>query len=534
MPYISSMKKQVLEALTKCGTLVNQEAIDHICKMEDPMGYIEDLTTHHRELPLIITLEELVRLEKEKAWDVTQQGEDGRSGQKAPEEIEEVVSKPGVPETTGAEPSHSSTPSRSLESPAGFSNRRPIAADYEPQITVFKDITGESTCEGNIDDFTKYFKDRYRVLRRILASQRREVAGAVPMAKIGRLPGQVKVIGIVSDVRISRNNYKIINLEDESGNFTVLIGPDSPLYEVNVIEDEVLGFVGKVGGASKDLLYPENMVRPEVPLTRVVNRASEPLSAAFISDMHLGSNTFLEKEWSRFLDWLNGKGKDSDIASRIKYLVACGDVVDGIGQYPNHEDDLAITDVYAQYEALAEHLKSVPDHIKVIIIPGNHDAVRPAEPQPALPDEIVKLFDTNTDFYGNPCSFSIHGVNILAYHGRSMDDFITKFTNLTYSNPLESMKEMLVRRHLVPCYGDKTPIAPESKDMLVIDTIPDIFVTGHVHAAGITSYRKITLISASTWQSQTDYQRMRNFAPDPAKVAVVELDTSRYQMLSFM
>jgi DNA polymerase II small subunit len=58
-------------------------------------------------------------------------------------------------------------------------------------------------------------------------------------------------------------------------------------------------------------------------------------------------------------------------------------------------------------------------------------------------------------------------------------------------------------------------------------------VTGHVHAAGMENYRGVVLINASTWQSQTDYQRMMNFQPEPARVAVVDLGSLEWRTVSF-
>jgi DNA polymerase II small subunit len=95
------------------------------------------------------------------------------------------------------------------------------------------------------------------------------------------------------------------------------------------------------------------------------------------------------------------------------------------------------------------------------------------------------------------------------------------------------MKEMLKRRHLAPMYGGKTPLAPEPRDMMVIDTVPDIFVTGHVHGAGLSHYKGVRLINASTWQSQTSFQKMHNFSPDPAKLYLVHLGTGETDMQSF-
>ena len=104
---------------------------------------------------------------------------------------------------------------------------------------------------------------------------------------------------------------------------------------------------------------------------------------------------------------------------------------------------------------------------------------------------------------------------------------------LSYSQPLRAMEEMLKRRHLAPTYGGKTPFAPERKDYLVIDEVPDIFVTGHVHGAGVSSYNGIRLINASTWQDQTSFQKMHNFVPDPAKLTLVHLGTGKPSLAAF-
>ncbi len=76
-------------------------------------------------------------------------------------------------------------------------------------------------------------------------------------------------------------------------------------------------------------------------------------------------------------------------------------------------------------------------------------------------------------------------------------------------------------------------MAPEKEDYLVIEDVPDIFVSGHVHGAGISEYRGVKIICASTWQSQTSFQRMHNFNPDPAKLPIVHLGNGNMKMLDF-
>jgi DNA polymerase II small subunit len=237
---------------------------------------------------------------------------------------------------------------------------------------------------------------------------------------------------------------------------------------------------------------------------------------------------FLEKEWKRMTDWLNGEGKgslSSDMAGRVKYMVIAGDLVDGIGVYPDQEADLVAPDISHQYEMLAEAMSRIPDHITIVMMPGNHDAVRIAEPQPPLPVEYQEMFTNESIcFLSNPSFFSLSGVHVAAYHGKSLDDLVQLFQNVSYEDPIPGMVEMLKFRHFSPTYGMRNQLAPELKDHLLIKDIPDILVSGHVHRFGYDTYKGVQMIQAGTWQSQTPYQKMLNFKPQPAKMALVELD----------
>jgi DNA polymerase II small subunit len=124
-------------------------------------------------------------------------------------------------------------------------------------------------------------------------------------------------------------------------------------------------------------------------------------------------------------------------------------------------------------------------------------------------------------------------VRILAYHGRSLDDFVYSMPGMSYARPIDAMREMLRRRHLAPIYGGKTPIAPEAEDLMVIDEVPDVFVAGHVHAIGMDDYKGVRVINASAWQSQTAYQKMHNIEPTTAHVPILNLGTGRATVKSF-
>jgi DNA polymerase II small subunit len=82
-------------------------------------------------------------------------------------------------------------------------------------------------------------------------------------------------------------------------------------------------------------------------------------------------------------------------------------------------------------------------------------------------------------------------------------------------------------------YGRKTPIAAGRQDRLIIDPVPEILHTGHVHVSGITTYRGVLGINAGTWQSQTSFQKQMNVYPTPAEAVVVDLQTLRPEIKAF-
>ena len=90
---------------------------------------------------------------------------------------------------------------------------------------------------------------------------------------------------------------------------------------------------------------------------------------------------------------------------------------------------------------------------------------------------------------------------------------------------------MLRKRHLAPVYGEKTPLASELEDYLVIDEVPDILHTGHVHVNRYKKYNGVHLINSGTWQTQTDFQKIKNIDPTPAQVSVIYKGS--YKQLDF-
>jgi len=554
--------KAILKSFSEHGTFVQPDALNYIMSKEKPEEFTSFIIKNLKEYPLVLTadqiksieleqqstkIEEIPKLsvsdsvEKEVQKKVLSNMYGGEMRHRPPSEendLEDDADKDDLVESD-EEPEEETAMPKLIEIKQ-VKGWKPKAKEYESEIQIIKDVTGNSTCEGTVKDFTKLFVNRYNVLRKILQNQRREMVNVMPINRVKKSNvKEIQMIGIVKDVRTTVNGHRLIELEDETDVATCIAlksNHETVQMANEVVFDEIIGIKGQLS-KNGDLIIIHSIVFPDISMQHERHKSEVPVFAAFLSDIHIGSKMFMENEWQSFLRWINGElgnSRQKDVAGRIKYLVVPGDVVDGIGIYPNQEKELSITDVYRQYEALAEQFKLIPDYISIIIQPGNHDAVRPAEPQPAFEKEIQNLFSgKDITFVGNPCYFSLHGVEVLSYHGQSLLDFATNIQSLKYNEPLETMKIMLRKHHLAPTYGGYTPLAPEHSDYMIIDRVPDIFVTGHVHVAAIGDYRGVTLINASSWQAQTSYQKMLNFIPDSAKLPIVDLKVGNVTMMDF-
>ena len=547
--------KSIPRLFSEHGTFIQPDALKYISSKDNPNEFASFLIKTLKEYPLILTVENIKDVEETTKMKETPKLDDNISDKKEIQNkiLTEIYNSKLLIDETLDEEDYDNDKEDQLKIENGDIEKKPIqtieiktvkgwkplAKEYESEIKVLKDITGDSTCEGTTQDFVKLFRNRYNVLRKIIRNQRREMANIVPINRIRKNLSDVQLIGIVKNVKTTVNGHRLIEIEDETGTATLMaLRNNNESFQVanEVVLDEVIGVVGRLS-KNGDLIIVQNIVFPDIKLQHEKKRAESPICAAFVSDVHIGSKQFLEDEWNSFLKWINGNlgnSRQKDVASKIKYLILPGDLVDGIGIYPNQEKELSITNIYEQYEVLAKQLELIPDHIAIILQPGNHDAVRPAEPQPAFEKEIQDLFSGKEFmFVGNPNYLSLHGVEILSYHGQSLLDFSTNIQHLNYNEPTEVMKVMLKKRHLAPTYGGYTPIAPEHSDYMIIDKVPDIFVTGHVHISNIDNYRGVTLINASSWQAQTSYQKMLNFIPDSAKLPIVNLKTGNATTMDF-
>lgn len=387
-------------------------------------------------------------------------------------------------------------------------------------------------------DFFKLFDSRYKKTLKILSirSESRQIRKIKYIKDLrnksrfsslanenerGKLVDSVFVAGLIMLKRNRKNDVELV-IDDTSGSIPVVCRTRELINEAStLVLDQMLMLEISPSKRNSNDFVIKDIIFPDIP-EHVSSKSGTESYVALISDLHVGSKYFMEKEFNDFLGWLSS---DDDFVRKIKFICIAGDIVDGIGVYPNQDRELIDININSQMSYAAALLQKIPKRMHVFLIPGNHDPGRRALPQSALTNlrDFQQL--ENFSIIGNPSLVELNKVKLLLFHGQSLDDVIATVPGLSYSKPVEAMKILLRSRHLSPIYGNRTPIAPESEDMLVIDDVPDVFHAGHVHTTQVGRYKGTLIVNSGAWQKQTKFQQTMGITPTPGICILINLAT---------
>jgi DNA polymerase II small subunit len=412
----------------------------------------------------------------------------------------------------------------------------------EQTCNILMDPTPKVNTGEGVEGYAFLFRSRFEKSMRILAqrpdSKRISKVAAVKQNMRSGKPqfekgerglhggaGSTIVAGLLMSRRAKKNGLELA-IDDYTGILTAMAVTEDTKKQASSLAMDSMVMLELENGKGFPGMAVKSIMTPDIP-DHLPSRSKSESYAVLISDMHVGSKYFMEAEFLKFLEWLSST--DDDIVRKIKFLCIGGDLIDGIGIFPNQDKELVEMDAAKQMSHVVKLLAKVPKHIKMLVIPGNHDPGRRALPQPAIPrkesfgDHLYGL--ENCTMLGNPAFVELNGVKLLMYHGQSLDDVIATTPGLSYSKPAEAMKVLLKARHLSPIYGERTPVAPEQEDMMVITEVPDIFHSGHVHVTDVQSYRGTLVVNSGAWQAQTKFQQTMGIMPTPGIAILVNLAT---------
>jgi DNA polymerase II small subunit len=321
----------------------------------------------------------------------------------------------------------------------------------EQTCTVLIDPTPKVTTAEGVEGYTALFRSRFEKTMRILAqrpdSKRISKVSAVKQrvriskqAERGEkslhgTAGSIIVAGLVMSKRTKKNDVELA-IDDYTGILTAISTVDDVKKQASTLALDQMVMLELENGKGRPGLTIKSIMMPDIP-DHLPNKSKSEAYAVLISDLHVGSKYFMKTEFLRFLDWLSSSDED-DIVKKIKFLCVGGDLIDGIGIFPNQDKELLEIDAAKQMSHAAQLLAKVPKHIKVLVIPGNHDLGRRALPQPAIPrKDLGEQFYSleNCMMLGNPAFVELNGVKVMMYHGQSLDDIIATTPGLSYSKP---------------------------------------------------------------------------------------------------
>ena len=414
-------------------------------------------------------------------------------------------------------------------------------APAEQTSTVVMDPTTKVATGEGVEGYSALFRSRFEKTLKILSqrpdSKRISKVASVKQnfrngSKVYSERGErslngvstTMIAGLLMSKRSKKNGVELA-VDDYTGTLSVMATTEDSKKQAAVLALDQMVMLELESGKGVPGLTVKSIITPDIP-DHLPGRSKSESYAVLISDLHVGSKYFMQAEFERFLDWLSSS--DDEIVRKIKFLCFGGDLIEGIGIFPNQDKELVEMNAVKQMSRAADLLAKIPKHIKMFVIPGNHDPGRRALPQPSIPRKGLadKLYSLeNCVMLGNPAFLELNGVKVLMYHGQSLDDVIASTPGLSYSKPAEAMKVFLKARHLSPTYGERTPIAPEQEDMMVISEVPDILHSGHVHVVDIQSYRGTLIVNSGAWQAQTKFQQTMGITPTPGIAVVVNLAT---------
>jgi len=402
--------------------------------------------------------------------------------------------------------------------------------ELENEYRILNDPSSKITSAEGIDGYNALFKSRFSKLKKIISNRpEAKMLKSISSVISSKSNDDMYICGLLTERRVERSITKL-TIDDPTGSIeTIVFDKDLQKIAASLLTDQLV--MEKISFGKNGGFIVKDVIIPDIP-EHAPNRSKTETYAVFLSDLHIGSMYFMEKELNDFILWLSSP---DPVARKIRFVLICGDIVDGVGIYPNQDKELELVDIHEQLKKTIELLNKIPQHIKIIVTPGNHDPGRRALPQPAIPEFYNSdLWNKkNISMLGNPAMISLNGVKVLMFHGQSIDDIVRTTPGVSYDKPAKVMRHLLQARHLSPIYGSQTPLAPENDDMMVIDDVPDIFHAGHVHVVDLDLYRGVLILNSGAWQHQTPFQTGVGMTPTPGLAVIVNLKTFKVYTKDF-
>jgi len=434
-----------------------------------------------------------------------------------------------------------------------------IQKNLESKSKKFKaDIEFNYTDKGKkttVNDFILYFNQRLQYFTNLLNTQikDKEIIRISNLTELYDTNKEVTIIGLISDLKYTKNGHLMITLEDKSGQTQCFINKnkfdkkfknyDKKLSSIisNLCLDQGIGITGKCGDK---IIWADEIITHKTSNTEQTKTTKENNLILTLANLNIGSKYFDYNSFYKFINFTNSKTKDeklNKIAKSIKYIIINGNIIQGTGSNSSQEKNTIFTSTAYQYKLATILLSKIPQDKCIIITPGTNDITSIYEPQPAIDyNKAYSLYNLpNVIMLSNPSIINLFDekINILSYYGTSYKYYADNNQELRNQGGLNKseyiINYLLDKQHLAPTHESTHYIPDGQNDYLKINKKPDIFITGITNKANITNHDTTTIIQNSHWKTIEDNIDSTIKNPDISKCVLINTKTRKSNVLNF-
>jgi len=213
------------------------------------------------------------------------------------------------------------------------------------EIKILSDPTSKVTSGEGVKGYNALFSSRFNKLKRIVSDRpESKMIKSISIVKTTKLENDVYVCGLLTTRNAERNITKLV-LEDPSGSFEGIIF-DEELQKTagTLLIDQFV--MARVASAKNSGLMIKDLILPDIP-DQKINKSESEVYAVFLSDLHIGSKYFMEDELIEFVTWISSP---DPVARKVRFVLIGGDIVDGVGIYPNQNKELVCQTIEEQLQ----------------------------------------------------------------------------------------------------------------------------------------------------------------------------------------
>jgi len=297
-------------------------------------------------------------------------------------------------------------------------------------------------------DCTEYLSKRYEEISKLLVKKLR----LLNLMSLGKITQKTRNFSVIGMVKEKDNEESTIMIEDQTGELVIHFDEIGLKTFREIVLDEVLGAVCE----KKEVVRAKKIIWPDVPLRKHVNKTKDDAFCLFVSDLHMDDEKTNKKSYEKFLDWAN-KTKYTPF-----YIFVLGDIS-------------------SRKKDIKDFFYNLPKNAFKVFIKGEID------PDTDVWDLVLP----------NPSLVKIENdILALLSHGDFLANYNDAWKDLT---PAMVMQNLLKKRHINPGFE----FNPEIYDIdpFLIDVLPDIFVSGHVHTPSLVNYKGVTMMTTGSFVS---------------------------------